>query len=199
MGLPVAVAVVRTVTAAALAVVAVALQAAVQPTSGGILAVWVAAIWVAALGRPGPKAVTMAPAWLAGLSGPLAVLLIPTVIGRRVANQTTTAIALTIATTIPSGIFFVRALRGLRLSVRLQPSADQLARLQQQLRCALRRMAQLRLGSFLPSTSNCCLPPIRFPLDRRQHLAKAQPFSGQHGGKPGVRPASLHQLSFKRF
>src|SRR5215469_7332401 len=106
MGLRVAVAVVRAVTAAALAVVAVASQAAVQPTSGGILAVWVAAIWVAALERPGPKAVTMAPAWLASLSGPLAVLLIPTVIGRRVANQTTTAIAFTIATTITSGIVF---------------------------------------------------------------------------------------------
>ena len=48
----------------------------------------------------------VAPAWLAGLSGPLAVLLIPTVIGRRVANQTTTAIAFTIATTITSGIVF---------------------------------------------------------------------------------------------
>src|SRR5690349_11118296 len=86
------------VTAAALA--AAALAAAVQPTSAGVSA---AAIWVAALGRPAHKAASMAPEWLAGPAGPLAVPLIPVLIGWLGASRIITVIAFTIATTIVSG------------------------------------------------------------------------------------------------
>src|SRR5689334_12122481 len=91
------------VTAAALAAAALAaaaLAAAVQPTSAGVSA---AAIWVAALGRPAHKAASMAPEWLAGPAGPLAVPLIPVLIGWLGASRIITVIAFTIATTIVSG------------------------------------------------------------------------------------------------